>query len=139
MEDLRIGSSILKDYIGLETGKQERAARAKKNEKSSIEAAAEKVDICDPLLLRYGHVDTIIFQVKLAFMEDRQSKLLRDEMEKEQRAARALVAARQTARQELSPNISTPESAMPGSGLVLGLPMTNPDEPPVYEEILSSD
>lgn len=44
MEDLRIGSSILKDYLDLETGKQERAARSKKNEKASIEAAAEKVD-----------------------------------------------------------------------------------------------
>ena len=52
MEDLRIGSSILADYIGLETEKQERAARSKKNEKASIEAAAEKVNICYPLLLR---------------------------------------------------------------------------------------
>ncbi|KAF8812478.1 hypothetical protein BYT27DRAFT_7087790 [Phlegmacium glaucopus] len=122
MEDLRIGSSILKDYIGLETQKQERAAQAKKNQKASIEAAAEKV--------------------KLAFMDDRRSKLLRDEMEKEQRAALALTAARQVAIQELSPNIShstTSESAMPGSGHVLGFPMTNPDEPPVYEDILDSD
>lgn len=47
MEDLRIGNSILKDYIDLETEKEERAARAKKNEKASIEAAAKKVDICD--------------------------------------------------------------------------------------------
>jgi hypothetical protein len=52
MEDLRIGSSILKDYINLETEKQERAARSKKNQKASIEAAAEKVNICDPFLLR---------------------------------------------------------------------------------------
>jgi len=43
MEDLRIGNSILADYIDLETEKQERAARSKKNEKASIEAAAEKV------------------------------------------------------------------------------------------------
>ena len=43
MEDLRIGNSILVDYIDLETEKQERAARSKKNEKASIEAAAEKV------------------------------------------------------------------------------------------------
>jgi len=118
MEDLRIGNSILKDYVDLETEKQERIAQAKKNEKASIEAAAEKV--------------------KLAFMDDRRSRLLRDEMEKEQRAARALAAARQATRQEL-PTIATPESAMPGSGHVLGLPMTNPDESPVYEEILDSD
>ena len=42
-DDLRIGNSILVDYIELETEKQERAARSKKNEKASIEAAAEKV------------------------------------------------------------------------------------------------
>lgn len=71
-------------------------------------------------------------------MDDRRSRLLRDEMEKEQRAARALATARQATIQEL-PTIATPESAMPGSGHVLGLPMTNPDESPVYEEILDSD
>ena len=54
-----MGNSILADYIELETEKQERAARSKKNEKASIEAAAEKVH---PLLLLsiYVHVDTII-------------------------------------------------------------------------------
>jgi len=87
MEDLRIANSILKDYIDLETEKQERAARSKKNEKASIEAAAEKV--------------------KLAYMDDRRSKLLRDEMDKERRAAREIAAAEQAvAMQELSP---TPE------------------------------
>jgi hypothetical protein len=137
MEDLRIGSSILKDYINRETEKQDRAARAKKNEKASIEATAEKVNL---LFLQYAHADTNIFQVKLAFMDDRKSKLLRDEMEKEQHAARSLAAARQTAIQGLSPSHSTTsESFMPGSGHVLGLPMTDPDEPPVYEEILNRD
>jgi hypothetical protein len=43
MEDLQIGNNILVDYIDLETEKQERAALSKKNEKASIEAAAEKV------------------------------------------------------------------------------------------------
>jgi len=116
MEDLRMGSSILKDYIELETEKQERAARSKKNEKASIEAAAEKV--------------------KLAFMDDRQSRSLRDEMEKEQRIARDLAAATQAAVQESSASHSTtPEHTMPGSGHILGLPTTDP----VYEEILESD
>lgn len=63
-------------------------------------------------------------------MDDRRSRLLRDEMEREQRAARVLTAARQ----DSPPSI--PENVMPGSGHVLGLPMANPDEPPVYEEIL---
>jgi hypothetical protein len=89
MEDLRIGNNILVDYIDLETEKQERAARSKKNEKASIEAAAERV--------------------KLAYMDDRQTKLLRDQMEKERRAARELAAAKQAAiQQELSPPPSTP-------------------------------
>lgn len=77
------------------------------------------------------YADTIVFQVKLAFMDDRRSRLLRDEMEKEQREARALAAARQaTAIQESSPSHSAaPERPMPGSGHILGLPMTNLDEP----------
>ena len=81
-------------------------------------------------------------QVKLAFMDDRLERLQRDKMEKEQREARELAAARQAAIRELSPSHSTTHesAAMPGSGHVLGLPMTNPDEPPVvYEEILDSD
>jgi len=40
-------------------------------------------------------------------MDDRRSKLLRDEMEKERRAARDLAAAEQAAIQELSPTHST--------------------------------
>ena len=116
MEDLRIGNSILADYIDLETEKQERAARSKKNEKASIEAAAEKVNICYPLLLRvYVHVDTIVLQVKLAFMDDRRSKLLRDEMEKERRAARDLAAANQAATTSSIQELSPPHSIAPES------------------------
>ena len=65
-------------------------------------------------------------------MDDRRSRLLRDEMEKEQRTARDLAAARQAAVQESSP--PPPERPMPGSGHVLGLPIDDP----VYEEILDS-
>lgn len=60
------------------------------------------------LLRVYTHVDTpFVLQTKLAFMDDRRSKLLRDEMEKERRAARDLAAAEQAAIQELSPTHST--------------------------------
>ena len=56
-----------------------------------------------------------MIQVKLAFMDDRQTKLLRDEMEKERRAARELAAAK-AAVQELSPSHSTtPEMKAPDS------------------------
>jgi hypothetical protein len=82
------------------------------------------------------HDDNIVFQAKLAFMDDRQSRLLRDEMEKEQRTARDLAAARQAAIQESSPSHSTTaEIPMPGSGHVLGLPIDDPK----YEEILDSE
>ena len=62
---------------------------------------------------------------------------MRDEMEKEQRIARDLAAARQAAAiQEPSASHSTtPEHTMPGSGHILGLPTIDP----VYEEILESD
>ncbi|KAF8974533.1 hypothetical protein BDZ97DRAFT_1774075 [Flammula alnicola] len=77
LEDLRIGATILQEYITLETEKEERVARAKKSEKAAHDDAAEKV--------------------KLAFMDDRKAKVLRDEIEKEQRAARAAAASRQAA------------------------------------------
>jgi len=38
-----MGASILKEYIALETEKQDRAARARKNEKAAHDAAAERV------------------------------------------------------------------------------------------------
>jgi len=54
-------------------------------------------------------------------------------MEKEQRAARDLAVAKQAAIQQSSSSDPTsPETSMPGSGHVLGLPMIN-------EEILDSD
>jgi len=43
MDDLRTGAKILRDHLGLETEKAERAARAKANEKADAAAAAERV------------------------------------------------------------------------------------------------
>ena len=47
-------------------------------------------------------------------MDDRRTKLLRDEMEKERRAARVIAEAEQAAIQELSPShhSTTPDSDM---------------------------
>jgi hypothetical protein len=42
LEDLKIGTAILKEYITTETTKEERIALAKKNEKEAHDAAAEK-------------------------------------------------------------------------------------------------
>ncbi|KAF8165309.1 hypothetical protein B0H34DRAFT_688679 [Crassisporium funariophilum] len=112
-DDLQIGNTVLREYLVLELEKQERAALAKKNEKATIKAAEEKV--------------------KLAFMDDRRTRMQRDEMEKEQRAARALLASRQAAQQLPTPRSTTPEGSMPGSGHVLGLLTLELDEPPSYE------
>lgn len=56
MEDLQMGASILKEYITLETEKQDRAARAKKSEKAAHDAAAERV------------IDTLSFQHPMAVL-----------------------------------------------------------------------
>ena len=45
MDDLHIGAKILRDHLGLEMEKEERAARAKANEKANAAAAAERVKI----------------------------------------------------------------------------------------------
>jgi len=122
IQDLQMGAALLKEYITLETEKEGRAAKAKKNEKAAHEAAAERV--------------------KLAFMDDRKTKEQRDEIEREQRAARALQLAQHVV--PTSPSLrglsSTPDPEpesedhrMPGSGHILGPPITHRDEPPAYE------
>jgi hypothetical protein len=90
-------------------------------------------------------------QVKLAFMDDRRTKEQRDEIEREQRAARAvqsaLAASAAAALTSPSPRVrsSTPDSdpesensRMPGSGHVLGPPTINREEPPAYEHALET-
>ncbi|KAL0949526.1 hypothetical protein HGRIS_009577 [Hohenbuehelia grisea] len=72
-DDLLIGAAILKDAIELETSKHDRAVKSKQEEKAAIEAAALKV--------------------KLAFMDDRKTKRVNDEREKQLREARAARAA----------------------------------------------
>jgi hypothetical protein len=43
IQDLRVGNTILRDYLAVEIEKEERTARAKKSEKESHDAVAEKV------------------------------------------------------------------------------------------------
>jgi len=97
LQDLRVGNTILKEYLAVEIEKEERSARAKKSEKESHDAVAEKV--------------------KLAFMDDRKSRMLRDEMEREQRGARAAAAAQREAAKAAKPR--TNDNAMPGGGQTL--------------------
>jgi len=69
MSDLRIGAAILKETIDLEIEKQGRAERSHKEEKAAAEAVANRV--------------------KLAFMDDRKSKMMQDQRERERREAHA--------------------------------------------------
>jgi hypothetical protein len=141
MEDLQMGAAILKEYVTLETEKEERAVRAKRNEKAAHDAAAERVTPL-PSKFSFSADNIFLMQVKLAFIDDRKTKEQRDEIEREQRAARALQIA-----QPATPTLSPPrrlsftadheseseDHRMPGSGHVLGSPITNRDEPPAYE------
>jgi hypothetical protein len=81
-------------------------------------------------------------------MDDRKTKEQRDEIEREQRVARAVQSALVTAptlpsspRTRSSTPDSDPEgenSRMPGSGHVLGPPTINREEPPAYEHALET-
>lgn len=75
INDLRIGSKIIEDALKLHTEKEERVAATRKAEKEAKEQAAEKV--------------------KLAFMDDRKSRVEMDERERQRREARAALAAQQ--------------------------------------------
>ncbi|KAF9221997.1 hypothetical protein BS17DRAFT_784256 [Gyrodon lividus] len=67
MEDLRMGATILKEAIDLENKKQECLQRNQEEQKAAAAAVAQNV--------------------KLAFLDDRKAKLLRDKRERELRVA----------------------------------------------------
>ncbi|EKM59515.1 uncharacterized protein PHACADRAFT_250072 [Phanerochaete carnosa HHB-10118-sp] len=93
--DLRIGAEILKEALDREMTKEERAERAKQQEKAV--AAAQ------------------IANIKQQFLDDRKSQALRTRREEEQRQAQAAVAARQP---PMSP--TSPPGTMPsGDGRIL--------------------
>ncbi|KAF8639673.1 hypothetical protein AX17_000937 [Amanita inopinata Kibby_2008] len=98
VEDLHVGAAILKEFIDLEAMKAERAVQAKKEEKAVAEAAALKV--------------------KMAFMDDRLTKSLRDQQERERRAASA-THARSPSVTSASPRSLSPDEQLPSVGHVL--------------------
>ncbi|KAF9009034.1 hypothetical protein BDQ17DRAFT_1349410 [Cyathus striatus] len=108
-EDLKIGVGILKDFISLENEKAMRAAHAKQNEKLVAEEAAKKV--------------------KLAYMDDRKTRMMRDEMEKQRRRDTENARQRSTTRSRST----SPTNTMPGLGQQLG--PSDSDSPPSYEKI----
>jgi hypothetical protein len=108
-----MGAGILRDYIELETEKEARTALSKKEEKAVAQAAAEKV--------------------KLAFMEDRKSKMLLDEREKERRAS-GLAAHPPVSGNNRSSLSPPPTLYMTGSGHTL-----SGDNPPPYHADADAD
>ncbi|KAG6831597.1 hypothetical protein H0H92_009070 [Tricholoma furcatifolium] len=101
-EDLRIGAAILKEFVDLESERADRAARSKVDQKAVAAAVAQ--------------------QVKLAYMDDRKTKMINDEREKERRAARAAALARQEAAQiSRDSEPPSPTTQIPGSGSILSI------------------
>ncbi|KAG6890352.1 hypothetical protein C0992_002177 [Termitomyces sp. T32_za158] len=110
MNDLRIGTAILKEFVDLENQRAERAARSKVDQKAVAAAVAQRV--------------------KLAYLDDRKTKQLKDEREKESRVARAAALAHQVESQETSASLSHPPAVhMPGSGHTI-----SETSPPPYDE-----
>lgn len=70
-------------------------------------------------------------KVKLAFMDDRKTKMQRDEIEKERRAAHAASLAQAALAREATPMSPSPSTAasltMPGSGHTLDGPTPSGD------------
>ena len=87
MEDLRIGAAMLKETIDMETQKQGRMQRSK--EEGKVAAAAVAQNVCSfRLSLEFNGWAHTPYQVKLAFLDDRKTKALRDERERLIREAR---------------------------------------------------
>ncbi|KAF9492829.1 hypothetical protein BDN71DRAFT_1432963 [Pleurotus eryngii] len=73
LHDLQIGAAILKEALDRQSEKDERASRATQEEKEATEAA--------------------LLKVKLAYMDDRKTKIMADERDRQLREAHAAVAA----------------------------------------------
>jgi len=101
--DLLIGHSVLKEFGEREAEKEQRLAKVRAEEKATIEAQKEKM--------------------RLAFLDDRKSRLQVDEREKELRAARAARLPSPEPEPEAGP---APPLYMPGSGHLLSGATTPP-------------
>ncbi|KAH7914325.1 hypothetical protein BJ138DRAFT_416111 [Hygrophoropsis aurantiaca] len=120
--DLRIGAAILKEFIDREAQKQEYSKRNKVDEKAVAAEVAQKV--------------------KLAFMDDRKAKMLRDQIERQAREARANTSRDVAESQAEDAPASGEESpsqdhrrtrrSMPGVGYSLLSPDPEVDDPPPY-------
>ena len=130
MEDLRVGTEILKEYMEVHKREEERANVSKLTIQEERRAAAEKVSTA--LLVCPDLSSSQTAQVKLAFMDDRKTKMERDEMERQARDARAGSARPDGPARVRIARSRSREVQMPGEGETL-------TSPPPYEPAADSD
>lgn len=112
MRDLQIGAEILKEALEREVIKEERLERAKKEEKAAAAAQVANVSTTGYVLCQLQINESLLSQIKQAFLDDRKSRTMVERRERELREARAAAASR-PAQPTLTP--PTP-SFMPGTG-----------------------
>jgi len=115
MEDLRAGAAILKEVLDIEAQKQQRSNQSKQTRKEAAEEVARNV--------------------KLAFLDDRMNKSLRDQMEREAREARlARGSSGRGASNDNSESIGELSAPIAGSASLDALDRGgNTDNPPPYQ------
>jgi len=109
LEDLRIGADVLREFVERKNETADRLAKNRAEEKEAIARAAEVV--------------------RLAYDEDRKTKKMRDDMERQRRDAKASAAAATTIDNQLeqpAPAVSTTRLVGGGSA--------GPNSPPPYED-----
>ncbi|KAG1892418.1 hypothetical protein F4604DRAFT_1699308 [Suillus subluteus] len=114
-EELRLGAQILQETIELAEQKLARSQKNAAEAKAAAEAATQKA--------------------LLAFMDDRKTKMLRDQRDRDNREVRALHSSSVDHEGTTSPSSPLSNIGMPGGGHVLSSP--DPvvvDEPPPYRD-----
>lgn len=129
-EELRNGAQVLQEAIELAEQKSARSQRNAAESKAAAEAAAKNV--CN-INQASGCLDlTIQSQALLAFMDDRKTKMLRDQRDRHNREIQARHSSGIDGETILSPsNLPSSSSAeMPGNGRTLSSSVPIIDEPP---------
>ncbi|KAG1820152.1 uncharacterized protein BJ212DRAFT_1338269 [Suillus subaureus] len=113
-EELRLGAQILQETIELAEQKSARSQKNVAEAKAAAEAATQKA--------------------LLAFMDDRKTKMLRDQRDRHNREVRAHHSPSVDREGATSPSSPPSNAEMPGSGHVLSSPDPVVDEPPPYRD-----
>lgn len=131
-EELRNGAQVLQEAIELAEQKSARSQRSAAESKAAAEAAAKNVcNINQACCLDL----TIQSQALLAFMDDRKTKMLRDQRDRHNRE----VQARHSSNIDGEAALSPPSAEMPGNGRTLSSPVPIADEPPLPSGLTVSD